>query len=55
MSYNIIWNLFWENLFDSLYSKSLARIMASFKEKNLLLGISLSEPSLKYESDGFIR
>lgn len=52
MSYNIIWNGFWENHFNSLYSKSLVRIMASSKEKNLLLGINSSEPSLKYESDG---
>jgi len=54
ISYNIIWNWFWENLFNCLYSKSLATIKTSSNSKDNFLRMDLSKYSVKLESNGFI-
>lgn len=52
--YNIIWNWFWENLFNSLYSKSLATSKTSSNSKDKFLRMDLSKHKVKLESNGFI-
>ena len=54
ISYNIIWNRFWEEHFNSLYSKSLATIKTSSNSKDKFLRMGLSKYNIKLESNGFI-
>lgn len=54
ISYNIIWNWFWENLFNCLYSKSLATSKTSSNSKDKFLRMDLSKHKVKLESNGFI-
>ena len=54
ISYNIIWNWFWENLFNCLYSKSLATSKTSSNSKDKFLRMDLSKQGVKLESNGFI-